>query len=422
MKKVCIVGLGYVGLPLALLAVDKGYSVFGFDINEKHIQNLSQGEFQTSDVKVQKKYDESWKKIHFSSNESILIESDVIIICVPTPVSKDKKPDLEFLKSATHSIRRNLRLGQLIIVESTIFPGTTEEIILPILVESGLQVGSDFWLTHCPERIDPGNVQYGVDNIHRVLGGITPPCAQKALEFYQNLLSAPVTALNCIKAVETTKIVENTFRDVNIALVNELAKSFDALGIDVLEVIKGASSKPFAYMPHFPGCGVGGHCIPVDPYYLIERSRQEGFDHKFLALAREINSSMPAYTVNLASKSLDKLGINNGKIAVLGLAYKKNIEDIRESPALQIIKELEQKAMNFVVFDPFVPKYSTVTSINEALRKVDCVIIATDHTNFTTLNPQTFKDSGVKIIVDGRNCLNKDEIERLGIVYKGIGR
>ena len=422
--KVCIVGLGYVGLPLALLAANKGNKVIGFDINKEKISLLQQEISPLKDIVIEKDIERTKGKINFTYDPGLIKEAQIVIICVQTPVSKQNKPDLTALKSAIETVSVNMLKNQLVVIESTIFPGTIEDIILPIMESGGGKVGIDFFLAHCPERIDPGNIKHTLVNIPRVVAGVTSMCTEKAQKFYSKLINAPIIPLNSIKAVETTKIVENTFRDVNIALMNELARSFDTMEIDILEVIKGASTKPFAFMPHFPGCGVGGHCIPVDPYYLIERSKQNGFHPRFLTLAREINESMPTYTLQRITAALIESGrgFMNSKITVLGISYKREIDDFRESPAIKIIDLLKKEGANVDIYDPYVSKHSTVNSLSEALNNKDCVVIATNHSLFQNITAQQLRDHNVKAVVDGRNCLNKEKILQMGIIYKGIGR
>jgi len=411
MAKVCIIGLGYVGLPLAKLCASKGHDVIGIDNNKALLAELEKAKISNLDLT--------------SDSQQVSI-ADVVIVCVPTPIDKYNMPDLSPLKSAVSGLVGNISQRQLILIESTIFPGTVEDVLLPIFAGSGLKVGEDFYLAHCPERIDPGNPDFDVSNISRVVGGVTDNCLYKAADFYESILdsAAKVTKLSSVKAAEATKMVENIFRDVNIAMVNELAMSFDKMGIDIVEVVKGASSKPFAFMPHYPGCGVGGHCIPVDPYYLIEKAKQQGFEHKFLSLARKINEGMASYTVQKAIDAILKARIQQSKVRVLilGLAYKPEIEDVRESPAFEVIEELEEKGINPTVYDPFVLEKSDFTDLNSALKNQDCVILVTAHSEFMQIDAAMLKANNVKIVVDGRNVLGKSDIERNGIVYKGIGR
>ena len=338
-KSVAVIGLGYVGLPVACLCAYK-YKVIGADIDKDKISSLKKGECPVKDKELERKIKELKGKIGFTSDVGKAVsQSDIVIICVPTPVDKNHIPDLTALKSAADSVSKAMKENTLVIIESTIFPGTTEEVVSPIMEKSGKK----FLLAHCPERIDPGNNDFTIERIDRVVGGINKESSDRAYEFYDSIISSgSVIQLSNVKAAEATKMMENTFRDINIAFVNEMAKSFDKAGIDIVEVIKGASNKPFAFMAHYPGAGVGGHCIPVDPYYLIEKAKSIGFSHKFLSLAREINNSMPAYTVEVLENELKKLkaSIKNAKVGVLGLAYKADVDDTRERAALKVIEIL----------------------------------------------------------------------------------
>ncbi len=412
-KKVCIIGLGYVGLPLAELCSQKGYETYGFDTDKKKVELINKGINYIDSSKLV-------LGIKATTDEKIMKKCNIIIICVPTPVHSNHMPDLNFVELAADSVQRNLTRGKLIILESTVNPGVTDDLVKPILEKSGLKAGRDFYLANCPERIDPGNKKWNVRNIPRVLGASSNQGEKLAYEFYKSVLDADVTIMSSIKCAEAVKIMENAFRDINIAFVNELAMSFDKMGIDITEVIRGASTKPFAFMPHYPGCGVGGHCIPVDPYYLIEKAASIGFQHKFLKLAREINNKMPFYTVSLLEKGLGAL--KGKKIGVLGIAYKRNVSDMRESPALKIIEILKEKNAEVFIFDPFIPKKSNTKSIKELMGKSDYIILATDHDVFRQIKPSEFSKNKIKIIIDGKNCLDMDKIKKQGILYRGIGR
>lgn len=423
---VTLIGIGYVGLPLACLCGEKGYSTYGIGKDRKKINLLNKG---ISTIKGDKELDEWVAKKSFTATTKLdsIAKSDIILICVPTPVDERYNPDLRPVISASKNIAKYLKKGQLVIMESTINPGVCEEVILPILEKgSGLVGGKDFYLAHCPERINPGDPKWNVRNIPRCVGALSNKGLQKAVRFYRDIISGEVRPMKSLKEAEATKIIENSFRDINIAFVNELAKSFEVLGIDLTDVIEGAKTKPFAFMAHYPSCGVGGHCIPVDPYYLIERARLAGFDHRFLKLAREINNSMPGYAVDRLNKALNELKsplpIRGTSIGVLGLSYKADIEDLRESPAIDIIKILEEEGAKVEVFDPFVASKSTVNSLEALLGKVEAIIVATNHKIFTEIDPKVFKKYKVKVIVDGKNCLDKNKILKLGIIYKGIGR
>lgn len=404
---VCVIGLGYVGYPLLKVISERNFPVIGFDINREKVRKaVKEGYQATIDPK------------------EALENRDCIIVCVPTPVDKNYHPDLSYIINACENIRKYLKKDSLVIIESTIAPGTTEEIILPILEKSGLKAGRDFYLAHCPERIDPGNKEWTIQNIPRVVGGINEKSTEISYHFYRSILKAEVHKVSSAKVAEAIKIVENAFRDINIAFVNELAKSFDRIGIDILEVIRGAATKPFGFMPHYPGCGVGGHCIPVDPYYLIEKAEEFGFSHNFLKLAREINNSMPEYTINKLIKALNQLEscVKKAKIAVLGVAYKGGVDDVRESPALKIIEKLKEMGAILFVYDPYLPHFSSVGSLEEALKEADYVLIATDHPEFKNLSAELFKKYGIKAVIDGRNILDKEKIIKAGILYEGIGR
>lgn len=420
-KTVAVIGLGYVGLPLACLCAKKGYTVYGVDKDPSIVKKTKSGISHIKDKVLEKDLKKlKGKIIATMPSEEAITKSDVILVCVPTPVTKEFKPNLSFVKSTCEYISKYLKDGQLVIIESTIYPGTSEEVIKPILDKSNKK----YFLVHCPERIDPGNKQYTIKNIPRVLGGLTKEGAEKAKKFYQSILDAKVTVLKSIKEAEAVKVAENSFRDINIAFVNELARSFEVFGIDIDEVIKGASSKPFGFLPHYPGCGVGGHCIPVDPYYLIEQAKHKGFDHKFLSLAREINKSMPRYTIDLLIKELKKLNasIEKAKVGILGIAYKANIDDFRESPYFEIKKILGQKGAKTLSFDPWIRDKSDVDTLEGLFKKVDFLILCTNHNEFINLDYNLLKKHKIKIIIDGRNCLDKNKIKSLGITYRGIGR
>jgi len=418
---VAVIGLGYVGLPVTCLCVDKGMEVYGVDIEKNKLSLISKGTSPIDDQYLNEEVQKIKGKIKLTGNiQEAAKKSSIIIVCVPTPVDKAHIPNLKALKDSCQEISKGLQKDALVVIESTISPGTIEEIVLPLLKASNVS----FYLAHCPERIDPGNKKFTIKNLPRVVAGIDEESTRKASEFYRSLIDAKVTELSSVKAAEATKIMENTFRDINIAFVNEMAKSFDKAGIDISEVIKGASTKPFGFMPHYPGAGVGGHCIAVDPYYIISKAKQLGFNHKFLTLAREINESMPSYTVEILEQELKKIDkkIENARVGILGIAYKANVDDTRESPALKIVEILKQKKADVSIFDPYVKDKSDVKGLNGLLEKSDYVILATDHKVFKDMDLDKLKAKDIKIIIDGRNCLDKDKIKSLGILYHGIGR
>lgn len=422
-EQITVIGLGYVGLPLALLAEKKGYEVIGIDTDSKKIKLINDKISPFEDEKITNQLKNS--SIVATDDLTKIKDSSIIIICVPTPVYENHIPNLEPVKGACNSVAPFIQKGQLVILESTVNPGVSEDTVLPILEEkSGLKCGEDFYLAHCPERINPGDEKWNVENINRVVGAFCKQGLEKAVAFYKTILSGKIKPMNSLKEAEAVKVVENSFRDINIAFVNELAMSFSRLNIDIVNVIEGAATKPFAFMPHFPGCGVGGHCIPVDPYYLIEYAKKSGFDHDFLALARRINIKMPSFTAKQAMLELNKknISINNAKVTVLGLSYKPNIDDCRESPSFEIIKALERYGANVVTFDPFVFDKSTVKNLDKALKDAKAVVIATSHDVFKKLTPDDFIKNGVEVVIDGRNCLVKDDFIKSKVSYRGIGR
>ena len=420
--KIAIIGLGYVGLPLALLADKKGYSVIGLDINKDLIGKINDKKSPLIDSEIASQLSSS--NLKATDDFSLIKDSKVIIVCVPTPVNENFQPDLSPVINACKSVGKFISFGQLIVLESTVNPGVCEEIVIPILEKvSGLKAGRDFHIAHCPERINPGDPRWSISNIPRVIGSLEPKGLELALQFYNSIVEAEIKPMASLKEAEAVKIIENSFRDVNIAFVNELAMSFSRLGIDIVRVIEGASTKPFAFLAHFPGCGVGGHCIPVDPYYLIEYAKNNGLSHRFLSLAREINNDMPKFTVDSLVNKLKEKNINpaKAKIAVLGLAYKPDIGDDRESPAYKIIEHLNNYGIKVASYDPYVNK-GTAPDIDSALKGAYGVIIATAHKEFKELKPEFIQSYGIKVVVDGRNCLNKESFSGTDVLYLGIGR
>lgn len=422
-KTISVIGLGYVGLPLALLADKKGYRVIGIDTNRTKIDQIKNKISPFVDENVQRDLQKS--NLEITTDSSKIEEADIVVICVPTPVYENYMPNLEPVEGACKSIAPYLKDGALVILESTVNPGVSEGVVLPILEEiSGKKVGKDIYLAHCPERINPGDPTWNVENIPRVVGSSDKNGLRIAVDFYKNVLVGSVKPMGSLKEAEACKVVENSFRDINIAFVNELAKSFTRLGIDVKNVIDGAATKPFAFMAHYPSCGVGGHCIPVDPYYLIEYAKKNGFYHEFLSVARRINNSMPVFTVDVVADALNELekSVKNTKVAVLGLAYKGNISDDRESPSYDIIKELKRREAEVIIFDPYLKEKSTVQSLNKALSEAEVIVVATNHDEFKDIPIEDLSKNNIKAVVDGKNCLDKEAVQKQGIVYKGIGR
>jgi len=337
-----VIGLGYVGLPLAVELGHAGFRVTGFDVDEKRVKQLNQGSSYIQDVPTAdvRKLVASGHLVA-STDFKLLRKIDAVNVCVPTPLSKQRDPDVSYIVSAFEQVARYLHPGQLVVLESTTYPGTTDELILPMLSKTGLEVGKDFFLAFSPERVDPGNPKFNTRNIPKVVGGVTPICTDVAVRLYRQRLDK-VVAVSSPSVAEMVKLLENTFRSVNIGLVNELALMCDRLKVDVWEVIEAAATKPFGFMPFYPGPGLGGHCIPIDPFYLSWKARASGFEARFIELAGQVNGHMPEHVVNRVSESLNRRGraVMGSRILVLGVAYKADIDDIRESPSLDIMETL----------------------------------------------------------------------------------
>ncbi len=421
-ETVGVVGLGYVGLPLAVRAKERGYNVLGFERTSEKADIINSGKSPIEDEYLEENLPKN--PIEATTDTARLKECDIVLICVPTPVDEFHNPDIGPVRGATESISKNLKPGALVVLESTVNPGVSEEVVRPIFEADGHKIGKDVFIAHCPERINPGDPKWNVTNIPRVVGAFTKKGLGKSVTFYESIIDGQIKPMKHIREAEACKVVENSFRDINIAFVNELAKSFDAMNIDVKDVIDGAATKPFAFMPHYPGRGIGGHCIPVDPYYLIERAKRAGFDHKFLRASRAINNSMPAYTVELLQDKLNevKMPLNGTKIGLLGIAYKPNIDDDRESPYYEIVKELRKHKAEIVSYDPHIIKRSDVESMEELLEKSDAIIFVTNHKEFDGLDGAMLKKNNIKVIIDGVNSLDKEDIESNAVIYKGIGR
>lgn len=422
-ESVAVVGLGYVGLPLAVLARSSGFEVSGIDIDTRRHVRIRTG--NVPDLDERSRAYLKGRPLEVSDDYAIVKDASIVIVCVPTPVDADREPDLTAIREATKRIGRHLRRGHLIVLESTVHPGTCEEIMAPILEEmSGLTLGRDFGIAHCPERINPGDRTWTLAKIPRVVGASDSASLKRTASFYRTLLDANVREMQSLREAEAVKVVENSFRDINIAFVNELAMSFSALGIDVVRVLEAAATKPFGFMLHYPGCGVGGHCIPVDPYYLIRYAKKNGFAHHFLSMARAINESMPAFTVGKLDEALSQQGkkLHGATIALLGLSYKADVADLRESPSFEILELLAERGAIVRSFDPHALEHSTVRTFSAALDGADAALIATGHRYFSSLSPQAFLRYGVSVVVDGRNCLPKQEYLEAGITYRGIGR
>ena len=417
-----IVGLGYVGLPLALAFAEAGFSVTGIDSDKRRVNKIIHGTSYLLDIESTRlKKAVASGRLKATTSQSVLRRVDTIIICVPTPLTKTKEPDLTYIVNATNDIARYLRLGHLVILESTTYPGTTREIVLPLLESTGLRVGIDYFLTFSPERIDPGSKKFTIRNTPKVVGGMEPKSTKLAALLYGHV-SDKVLEVSTPEVAEMDKVFENVFRSVNIALVNELAKLCEKMNINVWEVIKAASSKPFGYMPFYPGPGVGGHCIPLDPYYLASKARQYFFHTRFIELAAEINETMPEYIVERIIGALNTISksVKGAKILILGVAYKKDIEDVRESPALRVIELLLERKASVHYHDPYISdlkeesfKLKSIKFEKKTVSGYDCIVILADHSyyDFNSIAKEA------KLIFDTRGCtlgIKSDNIIRLG--------
>ncbi len=417
-----IIGLGYVGLPLAIHFGSKGFKVIGFDLDTRKIDKLLHGESYIKHIPAEPiKEMIHQKQLDVTIDFSRLSEADCILICVPTPLSDKMEPDLSYLLDTTHTIAKYLRKGQLIVLESTTYPGTTEEMLLPRLASVDFKVGENFFLAYSPEREDPGNKKFTATNIPKVVGGVTSSCLEVATALYDTITrSVPVSST---QAAELTKLLENTFRSVNIALVNELKILAHKMGIDLFEVVDAAATKPFGYTPFYPGPGLGGHCIPIDPFYLAWKAKEYDFSTRFIQLAGEINVSMPYYVIEKTVEALNnhKKSLNGSRIMVLGIAYKKDIDDDRESPGYAIMKMLLEKGAVVTYNDPWIPKLhatrkydfqmSSTPITPEVLAEMDAMIIVTDHSDYDFA--EIVKHSN--LIIDTRNATKgiKGEVNKI---------
>jgi UDP-N-acetyl-D-glucosamine dehydrogenase len=407
--RVGIIGLGYVGLPLAMEFAKAGFSVTGIDIQQSKVAQLNRGQSYVEDVapEVLGSLIDS-RKFRATADFSVISELDTINIAVPTPLRKTKDPDMSYIVSACQAIARYFSPGKLVILESTTYPGTTDELVLPMLEGPGLKVGEQFFLCFSPERVDPGNAQFQTANIPKVVGGITPACTKLGALFYSQALET-VVPVSSTRVAEMVKLLENTFRMINIGLVNEMALMCDRMGINVWEVIDAAATKPFGFMPFYPGPGLGGHCIPIDPFYLSWKTKQAGIEARFIELAGYINGQMPHFVVDKIQNALNDYSkpLRGSHVHILGAAYKRNIGDVRESPAVDIILLLERRGARITYSDPFVPQLQlddhelTAQDALTSSAEADCVVIVTDHSSF---DYSTILDRA-QLIVDTRNAL-----------------
>ena len=414
--KVCIIGLGYVGLPISLTFAEKGFMVMGLDIDKSKIDKINSGKSYINHIS-EKRINDAIKSGYFSvtDNYEIVKEQDCIIICVPTPLTKYREPDLNFIINTMDMISPYFQKGQLLSLESTTYPGTSEEILKPYIINKDLKIGEDFFLVYSPEREDPGNKFFDFKSIPKIVGGFTKSCTKLGECLYKSTVNEVITVKNT-KTAEMVKLLENIHRAVNIGLMNELKPLANLMGIDIYEVISAAATKPFGFVPYYPGPGLGGHCIPIDPFYLTWKAKEFGVNTKFIELAGEINHSMPNYVVDKISETLNLRGkcLKNSKILILGICYKKNVDDMRESPSVEIMKILEKREASISYSDPFFKKYPSMSKSNfnlqsvdinsEILKSFDAVLIATDHDSF---NYKEIYNSS-KLIIDTRGRFKED--------------
>jgi len=407
-----VIGLGYVGLPLVIRFAEEGFRVLGFDIDPRKVDKLNRGRSYIRHIPGEKiaKLTRSGR-VEATTKYARLKEPDAVLICVPTPLNKNKEPDMSYIEVTSDEIAKYLRRGQLVSLESTTYPGTTREILLPKFERNGLKAGRDFFLVFSPEREDPGNPKYYTKNTPKVVGGITRSCLAAGKELYTRIVDR-VVPVSSPEAAEFTKILENTFRGVNIALVNELKILADKMGVDLWEVIEAASTKPFGFMPFYPGPGLGGHCIPIDPFYLSWKAKELNFNTRFIELAGEINTEMPEYVISKTADALNRRGkcLKGARILILGIAYKKDIDDMRESPALEVIEHLLEKGAKVYYNDPYIPKIPKVrkhdlgmTSSRLTLKflsSMDAAVIVTDHTSYD----YGWIVANTPLVVDTRNA------------------
>ena len=418
--RIGVIGLGYVGLPLIVEFGLKGFQGIGFEVDAKKTEQINNGKsyiVDVSDENLKKCVDSG--KLEATTDFSKLKDCDVIIICVPTPLRKTKDPDMSYILAAGEQIQKYMRRGQLIILESTTYPGTTDEILQPMFEEAGFKLDEDFLLAFSPERVDPGNPQFQTHNIPKVVGGVSRDSGEVASFLYSKIVEN-VHSVSSARVAEAAKLWENTFRAINIGMANEMAKVCNALGIDTWEVVRAAATKPFGFMAFYPGPGIGGHCIPLDPHYLSWKARQHGFDSQFITLAEQINSGMPRYVAGLVRDALNEneKSVKGSKILILGVAYKKDIDDMRESPALSVIDLLRSRGAEVVYHDPFVPEVTfdhaytigdgeplyNLELTDDLITSSDCVVICTEHSDVDYKRVCQLS----KVIVDTRNALSED--------------
>ncbi len=433
--KICVIGLGYVGLPTAVFFGEQGFDVIGADVDKEKVRLIRNGNCSSPELKLKERVRKllSQEKLDVTSEISDAVAgSDVIIIVVPTPITRMKQPDLSYIISAGQDTASGLDRGKLVVLESTTFPGTCEELLIPILETSGLKAGKDFGLAYCPERYNPGDQEHTLDKVARIVGAVDSEWGEITQELYQSIIQEKVEVVKDLKTAEAAKIIENIQRDLNIALFNELALIFQRMDIDVISVIEAASTK-WNFIKYYPGPGVGGHCLPVDPYYLTHKAMELGYHPQLILAGRAINDNMPFYVVELIIDGLNELAkpIKDSKITILGVAYKANTSDIRETPAKPIIETLKDMKANVFVHDPYVDSAEVKSAFNvenssleDALKDSDCIVLHTFHKSFENLQiteiKEKMKDCG--LIVDTQHAFSPGDVIKSGLKYRGIGR
>jgi UDP-N-acetyl-D-glucosamine dehydrogenase len=432
--RVAVLGLGHVGYPLLSLFAMKGFPCIGHDISKKRLNDINKGKAQgeiesllpTDDIKRSRILTKITKNTLFSNDIKILKEADAFIVAVPTPLRNNETPNLVFLKKSCEIISKFIRKDTLVVIESTIYPGATEEIVKPILEKSTLMAGRDFYLCFSPERIDPGSKKWSIEKIPKIVGGLNDHSRDLACSLYSQVVNQ-VVPVSSLKVAEATKMLENLFRSVNIALINDLSKVFEKMEIDLWETIEAANTKPFAFLPHFPGPGVGGHCIPKDPFYLLYKARRMGLNIDFVIKASEINRNMPFYVIFISEETLKRRNkkIENSSFGILGATYKKDVADVRRTPARTIITELQNISKDIMVFDPFtnVTFGAKKGSFEQTVKNKDCIILLVDHSYFAEncIEQKINRLSPNCCLIDTRNCINQTKLKK-SILYRCLGK
>ncbi len=431
--RICVIGLGYVGLPTAVFFGEQGFDVVGVDVDEKKVGMVKNGKSPSPELISNDVINilVSSGKLNVTTEVSQAVgESDIVLIIVPTPVTKMKQPDLKHVISACEDVAKSLSKGKLVVMESTTFPGTCEEVIEPILNTSGLKAGEDYGLAYCPERYNPGDKNHTLEKVARIVGAIDPEWAEIARELYQTIIKEKVTVVKDLKTAEAAKVIENIQRDLNIALVNELALIFEKMGLDIMDVLNAAGTK-WNFHRFEPGAGVGGHCLPVDPYYLTAKAEELGHHPEVILAGRSINDYMPEHVFELLGEALNEfeMPIKNSKIVILGFSYKANIGDVREAPAEKLVEKLKEKKAEVVIVDNYVDREELTgfglvnEDVYDALKGADALVLMTEHDEFKNLDWKRIKElMKTAIIVDGRRIIDSNEVETLGFSYMGIGR